>query len=122
MPRIGKVMHLAPIAGYAALMLSVASCSKPSTEETILASFSEEATYGELTVTYPYNEALFPPEMIPPVFRWEDDTANADAWLISFAFKGDGDPIARLMLRCPQGSMLIGLPLTATSPWWRGWR
>ncbi len=40
--------------------------------EDILAVYQEHADYGDITIEYPLNETLFPPEIIPPVFRWKD--------------------------------------------------
>src|SRR3989339_1287288 len=45
---------------------------------------------GGLTITYPLDETLFPPEIVPPVFRWKDHRGDADAWLVTIDFP-DGD-------------------------------
>jgi len=44
-----------------------------------------------VTVDYPENESLFPPDIVAPTFLWHDD-AETDAWLIKIAF--DGTPYA----------------------------
>jgi Flp pilus assembly protein TadD len=39
-----------------------------------------------LTITYPFDNAVFPPEIVAPVFRWVDpDSANHD-WLVTVRF------------------------------------
>jgi hypothetical protein len=40
--------------------------------EDVLAVYNEQAQYSRLTITYPLNETLFPPEIVPPTFRWQD--------------------------------------------------
>jgi hypothetical protein len=37
--------------------------------EDILALYRDDAQYSSLTINYPLNETLFPPEIIPPTFR-----------------------------------------------------
>jgi hypothetical protein len=54
--------------------------------EDILAVYREQADYGDIAIEYPLNETLFPPEMIPPVFRWKDGSPAARMWLIRFEF------------------------------------
>jgi hypothetical protein len=34
----------------------------------------------EITIIYPFRDALFPPEFAPPVFRWEDKGNSAGPW------------------------------------------
>ena len=44
---------------------------------------------GGVTITYPLDGALFPPEIAAPTFHWTDSRDGADAWLIAVRF-GDG--------------------------------
>jgi len=57
--------------------------------EDILAVYEEEAEYNGLTIRYPLNETLFPPEIVPPTFRWKDDKSGCDRWLITIKFQDD---------------------------------
>ncbi len=59
--------------------------------EDILAVYQEHADYGDITIEYPLNETLFPPEIIPPVFRWKDCAPASRAWLVGIEFT-DGKP------------------------------
>ena len=43
-----------------------------------------------LTVDYPRDGSIFPPEILAPTFLWHDDSPGTDAWLVDVAF-GDGD-------------------------------
>jgi len=55
--------------------------------EDILAVYQDEAEYSGLTILYPLNETLFPPEIVSPTFRWEDDKSGSDTWLITINFR-----------------------------------
>ena len=44
------------------------------------------ATDSTITVDYPLNGSLFPPDFTPPTFLWHDDQPKADQWLIQIKF------------------------------------
>ena len=44
--------------------------------------------YQAITIDYPFNESIFPPEIIAPTFKWKDST-KADSWLFKITFDGD---------------------------------
>lgn len=46
-----------------------------------------------LTVTYPYDGAVFPPEIAAPVFSWQDSASGVFSWLVTFAFENGRGPI-----------------------------
>jgi len=46
-----------------------------------------------ITVDYPTNDTLFPPDIIPPLFQWRDDTEGASTWRIQISFVGRGPKI-----------------------------
>ena len=50
--------------------------------ESILAVYREQGAYPEITVEYPLDGTLFPPEMVPPTFRWRDASRGAHRWLV----------------------------------------
>jgi tetratricopeptide (TPR) repeat protein len=64
--------------------------------EDILAACREGAEYGGLTIAYPLDEALFPPGIVPPTFRWEDGGAESDTWLVTIRFPDGGERLSRL--------------------------
>lgn len=45
---------------------------------------SSDAGPAPLTVDYPLDEAVFPPDMAAPTFVWGDPSTKADTWLIDF--------------------------------------
>jgi tetratricopeptide (TPR) repeat protein len=55
----------------------------------ILAVYQEEAEYDGLTILYPLDETLFPPEIVSPAFRWKDDSPESDIWLVTIKFQDD---------------------------------
>ncbi len=82
---------------FAAVMLSIAAIfyiiQQPNTYrvEDILAAYQEHEDYSDITIEYPLDETLFPPEMVPPVYRWNDGVTASKLWLIRFEF-ADGKP------------------------------
>jgi len=58
--------------------------------EDVLAVYNDQAQYSRLTITYPLNETLFPPEIVPPTFRWQDGNTQSGAWLVAVKFQDQG--------------------------------
>jgi tetratricopeptide (TPR) repeat protein len=58
--------------------------------EDILAIYEDAEEYGGLTIRYPLNGTLFPPEIVPPTFRWEDAEPNRNTWFVTIKFRNDG--------------------------------
>ncbi|HCO94120.1 MAG TPA: hypothetical protein DIU00_09245 [Phycisphaerales bacterium] len=56
--------------------------------EDILARYQKDVEYGRLTISYPLDETLFPPEIAAPTFQWEDNSGS-DMWLISINFQDE---------------------------------
>ena len=53
---------------------------------------SGEAQPGDrpgLTLLYPFDETVFPPEIAPPTFRWQAAKPACDRWRISITFRDD---------------------------------
>ncbi len=46
----------------------------------------------ELSVTYPFDGTLFPPDIAPPTVIW-DDESSADTWTIRIEFQDTNDPL-----------------------------
>jgi tetratricopeptide (TPR) repeat protein len=56
----------------------------------ILAALAQATQVGRLAIEQPLDETLFPPDMAPPWFRWTDDDARSDLWLVAIQFPGGG--------------------------------
>ena len=52
----------------------------------VLAVYQEDGQYGGLTIDYPLEQTLFPPEIPAPRFRWQDGT-DSDTWLVTMRFQ-----------------------------------
>ncbi|MBN2315070.1 MAG: hypothetical protein JXM79_14165, partial [Sedimentisphaerales bacterium] len=69
--------------------------------ENLLKLYEENVFYDRLTIHYPENETLFPPEIVAPTFRWTDDGSAVDAWLVTITFPDDKDRL-NVITREPQ--------------------
>jgi tetratricopeptide (TPR) repeat protein len=58
-----------------------------------LALYRDDAEYDDLIIHYPLDETLFPPEIVPPTFRWEDGNSRSNMWLVSIEFQDNGAPM-----------------------------
>ena len=58
--------------------------------EDVLAVYNEQIQYSGLSITYPLNETLFPPEIVPPTFGWKDANPQSGVWLITIKFQDQG--------------------------------
>jgi len=52
----------------------------------LVRSAANPSQLAPLTVDYPLDESVFPPEIVPPTFLWHEPTERADTWLIDVAF------------------------------------
>jgi tetratricopeptide (TPR) repeat protein len=41
---------------------------------------------SKVTIDYPFNESIFPPEIVAPTFLWHDENEKANLWLIDVSF------------------------------------
>jgi len=57
----------------------------------VLAVYEEDREYGRLTVDYPLDQTLFPPEIPAPTFRWQDGGSGSDTWLVTIRFQDGGE-------------------------------
>ncbi|MCX5655008.1 MAG: tetratricopeptide repeat protein [Planctomycetota bacterium] len=64
--------------------------------EDVLGVFTPGGPYGRLTVLYPFDEAVFPPEFPAPTFRWDDPQDRVNTWVIAVDFEGGGRLTARV--------------------------
>ncbi|MCP4612867.1 MAG: tetratricopeptide repeat protein [Planctomycetes bacterium] len=84
------------IVAVAALAVAIITLNESEPQvmaEDILSLYRDDAQYSSLTIRYPLNETLFPPEIIPPVFHWlaEDADSTSDTWLITIKFQDEQD-------------------------------
>ena len=73
--------------------------SAPVSTNEILAAYQEQGAYSALTILYPGNEAVFPPEIVPCTFSWREGVGKADTWLVLLEFPDDRGRLSFLSLR-----------------------
>lgn len=66
-----------------------------------IASGHENTSLAQLTIDYPQNETVFPPEFVPPTFLWHEPTAEADTWAIDVAWSGQEERLCILSAGSP---------------------
>jgi tetratricopeptide (TPR) repeat protein len=74
----------------------------------VLAGYREDAPYSGLTIEYPLDKTLFPPEIAPPIFRWKDQNAQCDMWLAMIKFADGGERVSELTSK-PEWTLEAGL-------------
>ena len=80
------IMGISATAIVVAIVLLSTSHERPLRAEDILALYQENAEYGRLSIGYPLDETLFPPEIAAPTFRWNDNSGS-NMWLVSISFQ-----------------------------------
>ena len=48
---------------------------------------------GSLSIVYPYDGSIVPPEIIAPTIWWEDKNSDAGKWHLAVKFEGGNDRI-----------------------------
>jgi tetratricopeptide (TPR) repeat protein len=56
----------------------------------LLAAFDPGNQPGGLSVRYPLDQAVFPPDIAAPRFRWDDSSGRSTAWLVHVDFPNGG--------------------------------
>ena len=59
----------------------------------ILANYDEGKPYGAATIRYPFPDAVFPPDIAAPTFRWEASENQAEAWVVKIEFQDGNGPL-----------------------------
>ena len=79
----------------------VKSTAGPELEDvirTVLQPDQESGNAASLTIDYPRDETIFPPEIVAPTFLWHEPTERVDTWLIEVAFE---EASARILVLAP---------------------
>lgn len=90
---------LAAIVALASPILLAISCSRQPPVEQFLAAYREDGQYQDLTIRYPLNETVFPPDIVPCTFSWQESSAKPDFWLVVIEL---ADGPQRLVFRADQ--------------------
>ncbi|MHC5185186.1 MAG: TolB family protein, partial [Planctomycetota bacterium] len=54
----------------------------------IMAQIKHDSEYARVTLDYPFDNTVFPPDIVAPTFLWHDSRAESDQWLIDISFDG----------------------------------
>jgi len=49
---------------------------------------------GRLEIIYPFDEAVFPPDIVAPSLQWRDGVVESEAWLVTFRFSDGGESLS----------------------------
>ena len=88
----GSILSSLALAFACAAVLSVCAAGLTGLNKTVAGASSSPAG---ITVDYPLNGSVFPPDMAAPTFQWRDPAGSAVLWQIDIAF-GDGSPDLRV--------------------------
>jgi hypothetical protein len=83
---IRLVIPAAALAVAVATVVAVTWYWRRPSAEAILAAYKDSTTYDGLTIEYPLDETLFPPDIAAPTFHWIDHNANSDTFLVTIEF------------------------------------
>lgn len=89
-----KAIVVAVVAAVVGITAVLYICLRPHTcgVEDILAAYQAEVDYNGITIEYPADGTLFPPEIVAPTFRWRDGDSRSEKWLVKIEF-ADGAPL-----------------------------
>ena len=73
--------------------------------EDVLAVYQSEGNFAGVTISYPGDGTLFPPEIVPPTFWWTDANPKCTAWLVRIEL-GNGRPAMGFLTREPRWTPL----------------
>jgi len=93
--------YLLIVCALAAVPLAV--CLRPAGSSA--SSRPEEPRLARITIDYPEDGSIFPPEITPPTFIWHDPSPHVAAWGIDVAFT---DGSTEIHLKAPGERMRIG--------------
>jgi tetratricopeptide (TPR) repeat protein/Tol biopolymer transport system component len=97
MRKLIRNLVIALLAGLAlAAVVFVAKTNYSNPTSKILSAFTEVDRYNRLTIGYPLDGTLFPPDIVSPTFQWKDPTPAATLWLVRVEFQDSGQPISAL--------------------------
>ncbi|MFC1746314.1 hypothetical protein ACFL35_20145, partial [Candidatus Riflebacteria bacterium] len=72
---------------FLALFLIICNPSSILVAADLTSLYRENGKYTRLSMIYPEDGVLFPPEIVPPTFRWKDEKTDSDSWLIWIKFQ-----------------------------------
>jgi tetratricopeptide (TPR) repeat protein len=71
---------------------------RPPKVDDVLAAYTKQPNCSIVKIIYPQDGTLFPPEIVPPTVRWDDENAKASVWLVHVEV-ADGRPLIDCLSR-----------------------
>ena len=93
-----KRSHILVVLVTALVVLSLFLASRPRQVDVqaVLSAYRPDASYSGVTLAYPEDGSLFPPDIIAPTFRWAGDEAPCDAWVVRLTPADGNAPVVAL--------------------------
>jgi tetratricopeptide (TPR) repeat protein len=82
---------VAVVGSAAALFFSIRTKALPI--EDVLTQYQADRNYSGITIDYPLDDTLFPPEIVAPTFRWRDANPGCRAWVVRVEPGTGGSPL-----------------------------
>src|SRR3954462_7745285 len=76
------------VAGFALLVAAAVDAALVKTLHAPAVQAASGKPAAAITVDYPQDESIFPPEITPPTFLWRDAAPDAKTWRIDVTFAG----------------------------------
>ncbi|MBP7051560.1 MAG: tetratricopeptide repeat protein [Phycisphaerae bacterium] len=81
------------VTALVAVYLATVSVHAPDVRD-VLAALAAAPQGGGLTILYPLDETVLPPELPGPLFRWKEDSPHLNRWLVSVELPDGGGRIS----------------------------
>jgi len=88
-----RLSHAYALFVSAASVLSVLAVAELPGQNQAIPRQPDEAPYSSISVDYPPQDAVIPPELPPVAIRWRDSSTSATVWQITIAFADRTPPI-----------------------------
>ena len=80
-------------AGFAGAVSVFLVCGGVLKSTSVLGDTSSENQSAKITIDYPLEGSVFPPEITPPTFLWRDPAESVTRWVVDVSFAGHVDGI-----------------------------
>ena len=80
-------------AGFAGAVSVFLVCGGVLKSTSVLGDTSSENQSAKITIDYPLEGSVFPPEITPPTFLWHDPAESVTRWVVDVSFAGHVDGI-----------------------------
>lgn len=104
LPRLNTSLFRLPLITGAIALIGFSAAGKPHARHAV-GNGNSNASLAVITVDYPLNHTLFPPDFAPPTFRWRDADPGATVWRITISF---GERSSDIQIKSNGGRMQIG--------------